>query len=206
VPMRGLPQGPPAAPTGDLWGHVLRVLDLLGPAPAFPLAFAALLHDVGKPRTVGRTPDRYTFYGHEHVGKRLTGEIALRLRLSNDERERAEWLVEKHQILCDVRQMKTSKLKTLLIHPGIRELLHLHRADALASNRGVEHVEYCEHLLREWGDEELNPAPIFTGHDLMKMGVEQGPIYKKLLDAVREAQLEGTIKSVKEARELVTRL
>ncbi len=24
LPMRGLPQGPPAAPTGDLWDHVLR--------------------------------------------------------------------------------------------------------------------------------------------------------------------------------------
>ena len=49
----------------------MRVLDLLGPEPSFPLALAALLHDVGKPRTVGRTPDRYTFYYHEHVGRRL---------------------------------------------------------------------------------------------------------------------------------------
>src|SRR5438270_455336 len=27
--MKGLPQGPPSAPTGDLWDHVIRVLDLL---------------------------------------------------------------------------------------------------------------------------------------------------------------------------------
>src|SRR5262249_59977107 len=131
--------------------HVLRVLDLLGDEVSFPLAFAALLHDVGKPRTVGRTPDRYTFYSHEHVGKRIALEICERLKLSNEETERIGWLVEKHQILADVRQMRTSKLKTLLIHPGIRELLQLHRADALASNRGVEHVEDREQLLREWG-------------------------------------------------------
>jgi poly(A) polymerase len=206
LPMRGLPQGLPSAPNGDLWEHVLRVLALLGEEPLFPLAFSALLHDVGKPRTVGRTPDRYTFYGHEHVGKRLTGEIALRLRLSNDERERAEWLVEKHQILGDVRQMRTSKLKTLLIHPGIRELLDLHRADALASDRGVEHVEYCEQLLREWSAEDLNPPPLLTGHDLARGGLEPGPLFKRLLDALREAQLEGTVKTAKEARELVDRL
>src|SRR5439155_16461590 len=36
--MQGLPQGPPSAPTGDLWEHVLSVLDLLGPDPSFPLA------------------------------------------------------------------------------------------------------------------------------------------------------------------------
>src|SRR5262249_30685852 len=64
--MKGLPQGPPQAPTGDLWEHVVRVLDRLGPDVSFTLAFAALLHDIGKPRTVGRTPDRYTFYSHEH--------------------------------------------------------------------------------------------------------------------------------------------
>src|SRR5262245_10247327 len=76
VPMKGLPQGPPSAPTGDLWDHVMRVLDLLGDQVTFPLALAALLHDVGKPRCVGRRPDRYTFYYHEHIGRRLAGEIA----------------------------------------------------------------------------------------------------------------------------------
>src|SRR5262249_17006222 len=98
VPMRGLPQGLPrpdgpclpppglpgqAPPEGahDLWEHTLCVLDLLGEGPSFPLAFAALLHDVGKPRTVGRTPERYTFHGHEHVGKRLATEVCQRLKL-----------------------------------------------------------------------------------------------------------------------------
>jgi poly(A) polymerase len=102
--------------------------------------------------------------------------------------------------------MRTSKLKTLLNHPGIRELLHLHRADALASQHSVDHVEYCERLLDEWGVEVLNPEPLLTGHDLMKMGIEQGPIYSKLLGAVREAQLDETIKSFKEARDLVVKL
>jgi poly(A) polymerase len=206
VPMKGLPQGPPSAPTGDLWHHVLRVLELLGPDVSFPLALAALLHDVAKPRTVGRTPDRYTFYGHEHVGRRLAGEISLRFKLSNVERERIEWLVEKHQFLADVRQMRTSKLKTTLAHPCIRELLALHRADALASNRGIEHVEYCERLLHEWSETDLNPAPLVTGHDLTRLGLEPGPQFKRLLDTVREAQLEGTITNTTQALELVERL
>jgi len=222
LPMVGLPQGlprpdgpalpPPGMPAEpdhasvDLWEHVLRVLDRLGDGPSFPLAFAALLHDVGKPRTVGRTPERYTFYGHEHVGRRMASEICLRLKTSNEERERVEWLVEKHQILADVTRMRTSKLKTLLAHPGIRELLALHRADALASGRADDHVAYCERLLREWSAEDLNPPPLLTGHDLQRGGLEPGPIYKRLLDAVREAQLEGTVKTPREGRELVDRL
>src|SRR5262249_45173919 len=126
VAMKGLPQGLPGASTGDLWDHVLRVLELLGPAPSFPLAFAALLHDVGKPRTLARTPDRYTFYEHEHVGADLAADICERLKLSGAERQRVTWLVRRHQFLCDARQMRRSKLKCTLAHPGIRELLAFH--------------------------------------------------------------------------------
>jgi poly(A) polymerase len=206
LPMKGLPQGPPSAPTGDLWDHVLAVLDRLGLAPSFPLVFAALLHDVGKPRTMGRTPERYTFYYHEHVGRRMASDICLRLKLSNAERERVEWLVEKHQILCGARGMRTSKLKTLLRHEGIRELLELHRADALASGNSTDHVEYCEYLLREWTPEDLDPPVLLTGHDLVRHGLQPGPRFKELLDAVREAQLDGAIKTPKEALEIVERL
>jgi poly(A) polymerase len=204
--MKGVAQGPPDAPTGDLWDHVLRVLDLLGPSPSFPLAFATLLHDVGKRRTMGRTPDRYTFYYHEHVGRRMAYDICRRLRLSNEERERIEWLVEKHQFLCDARQMRQSKLKMILVHPGIRELLALHRADAQACGRSEDHVDFCEQCLREWSADVLDPPPVLTGDDLVRHGLEPGPQFKTLLDAVREAQLEGTIKTTEEAMALVHRL
>jgi poly(A) polymerase len=206
TPMRGLPQGPPQAPTGDLWDHVLRVLDCLPPEPSFSLALAALLHDIGKPRTVGRTPDRYTFYYHEHVGARLASEICQRLKLSNAERERVEWLVEKHQFLCDARKMRPSKLKTTLAHPGIHELLALHRADALASGRSLDHVEYCQQLLHEWSPADLNPPALVTGYDLQTLGLEPGPDFKRILESVREAQLDGTLRSRDEALAMVARL
>jgi poly(A) polymerase len=206
VPMKGFPQGLPAAPTGDLLQHVLAVLDRLGPAPSFPLAFAALLHDVGKPRTVGRTPDRYTFHCHEHVGARMANDICLRLRLSNEEREKTAWLVEKHQYLCDSRSMRPSKLKGILAHPWIGDLLGLHRADALAWGRSTDHVDFCDRLLREWTAEDLNPPPLVTGEDLKGLGIPPGPLYKRILDAVREAQLDSTTRSRDEALELVGRL
>ncbi len=38
------------------------------------------------------------------------------------------------------------------------------------------------------------------------MGLEPGPLFKQLLDAVREAQLDGSIKNAREARELVERV
>ena len=192
--MKGLPQGLPSQPTGDLWDHVMRMLDLLGPAPSFPLAFATLLHDIGKPNTMDRTPERYTFYHHEHIGARMAGDIAKRLKLSNAERDRFVWLVEKHQYLANAREMRPSKLKVILSNNGIQELLALHRADALASGKSIDHVEYCEQLLREWTPADLNPPPFITGHDLMTLGVEPGPLFKRMLDAVRDA-LDGTVQT-----------
>ena len=206
VPMRGLPQGLPDKPTGDLWDHVMSVLDFIGPNPSFPLAMGTLMHDVGKPGTAGRKEDRYTFYHHEQVGARMANDLALRLKLSNTERDRIVWLVEKHQYLADARKMRPSKLKTILNHPGIHELLNLHRADALASGKSVDHVEYCEHLLRSWAPEDLNPPPLITGHDLLQLGVDPGPLYKKILDRVREAQLDGTMLARQEAMDLATQI
>src|SRR5262249_59431358 len=107
---------------------------------------------------------------------------------------------------ADARKMRLSKLKTSLAHPAIRELLVLHRADALASGKSLDHVDYCEQLLREWTPADLDPQPLLTGEDLKAMGLEPGPLFKQLLDAVREAQLEGTIATVDVAIELVKRL
>jgi poly(A) polymerase len=202
----GFPHGRPAAPDGDLWGHTLAVVERLPESATFELAMAALLHDVGKPRTVGRTPDRYTYHGHEHVGKRLAGVVSERLRLSTAERKRIEWLVEKHQYLADAPRLRHATLKPVLAHAGIRELLDLHRADARASGRDLEAVEFCERCLRDWPPEELNPPPLVTGDDLKALGIPQGPAYKRLLDAVRDAQLDGIVKTKEQAVAMVSRL
>ncbi len=166
-------------------GHVPRVLGLLGPECSFPLAFAALLQD---------------------VGWRTASEVCQRLKLSNAERARVEWLIRNRQYLCDAKQMRPSALKTVLAHPGSRELLALHRADALAAGRSTEHVDYCEQLLKQWTDADLNPPPLVTGHDLARHGLKPGPLFKRLLGAVREAQLDGTVTNQAEALALAERV
>ncbi|MDB5309690.1 MAG: cca [Gemmataceae bacterium] len=210
VPAFTLPQGLPSAPTGTLWDHTLRVVELLETPKwpreepvSFPLAFAALLHDAGKPRVFGRTADRYTFHGHERIGREMTEKIADRLRLSTAEKVRTAWLVEKHQYLADAPTMRASRLKPILVHPGIGELLALHRADALASGKSLQHVEFCERVLRETPPEDLNPQPVVTGEDLIATGLKPGPDFKRLLDAVREAQLEGRVRTKAEGLKLI---
>ena len=192
VPLKGFLGESAGSPAGDLWDHVERVLANLE-APSFPLAFAALLHEVGKP---------HTHQGHAKAGYELASAICLRYRLSNAERERVEWLVERHESLRNAQQMRLSALKTILAHPGIRELLALHRADTLADGGSVEHLEFCERRLEEWSEAELKPPPLLTGDDLLRMGLKAGPRFKEILDRVYEAQLEGHVTKLEEAKKL----
>lgn len=166
------------------WEHGIRVLERLRD-PSFPLALAALLHPLGAD---------------------AADAVCRRLKLSNDERERVVWLVEQQRTLCDAQHLRLSRLKVLLAHPGIRELLELHRADAEAEGRGTDHVAFCERLLETWSEAEINPAPLITGQDLIRLGLKPGPPFRVLLERVREAQLEGTVKTKSEALHLVRRL
>jgi poly(A) polymerase len=175
----------PELAAGDEWELGARAVARLAPEATFPLAFAALLHELS-PATA------------EAIG--------LRLKLSNVELVRVCWLVENQGVLLDAPTMRASKLKPLLVHPGIGDLLALHRAIATAQGGSVAHVEFCERVIRDTPASELNPPPLVTGEDLIAMGLKPGPAFKRLLDAVREAQLEGRVATKAEALALVERL
>jgi poly(A) polymerase len=202
---KGLFQGKMMQPNGDLWDHLLLVLDLLPENPSFPLAFAALLHDVGKPETKGLKNGRMTFHNHEQVGRTIADRICRDLKLANAERERITWLIEFHQYLGEATKLREAKLKKILAEPGIDELLALHRADALASTGDASHVDYCEHYLRDQPAGPINPPPLLNGHDLARHGLRPGPDTKHQLELVREAQLDRLIHSKKEALDWLDR-
>ncbi|WP_435022118.1 CCA tRNA nucleotidyltransferase [Tundrisphaera sp. TA3] len=203
--MKGLFQGKPVQPDGDLWDHTKLVLDFLPPDPGFPLAFAALLHDVGKPSTLAWADGKVSFHNHEQVGRTIAEKIARDLKLANAEREHIAWLVEYHQYLGQATQLREAKLKRILSAPGIADLLALHRADALASTGDASQVDYCEAYLRDQPTGPINPAPLLSGHDLARHGLRPGPRFKTILELAYEAQLERTIHSKRDALEWVDR-
>ena len=205
VDMRGLFQGKPVQPEGDLWDHTMLVLRLLPVRPSFTLAFAALVHDVGKPFTRANHHGRTSFHSHDQVGSRIADRLCRSLRLSNVERERITWLVAFHQYLGEAKKLREAKLKRVLAQPGIDELLALHRADALASTGDTEHVDYCAYYLENQPAGPINPAPLLTGHDLVRHGLEPGAHFAVILETIREAQLEGRVQSKREVLDWVDR-
>jgi poly(A) polymerase len=199
--MKGVGQPPQFHPEGDVWTHTLLLLEGLGRATP-TLAWGALLHDVGKPPTF-RVAERIRFDGHVEEGVRLAHGILNRLRFSRDNMERVEALIANHMRFKDAHRMKESTLKRFLRMPDFAEHLELHRLDCLSGNRNLENYELAKRKLEELPEEQLKPAPLITGADLIAEGYEPGPRFAKMLAAVEDAQLEGRIGSREEALAMV---
>jgi poly(A) polymerase len=201
---QGVAQPPEFHPEGDVWTHVLLMLDHMH-QPTPTLAAGVLLHDVGKPPTF-RIADRIRFDGHAELGAVMSQEILSRLRFSSEDIEQVTSLVANHMRFKDVRQMRASTLKRFLCMPRFKEHLELHRLDCLASNGHTESYDFVQQKLAEFGQEELRPSPLLNGRDLIAAGFTPGPQFGQVLAAVETSQLDGDIHTREEALRLALSL
>lgn len=197
--MRGCAQSPEHHPEGDVWVHTrLLLTHLKNPSPV--LAFSALLHDVGKPRTSRTEPSgRIRFFGHEGVGARMAEEILRRLRFSNEEVEAVVACIANHMAFKDAPQMRISTLKRLLARPTFPTELELHRIDCSASHGELDIHRFLVAKQSEFSQEEIKPKPLVSGHDLQELGIPPGPGLGKILSLLMDEQLEGKLKDREEA-------
>jgi poly(A) polymerase len=201
--MRGVEQPPEYHPEGDVWVHTLLLLEKL-PAGASPtLAWGTLLHDVGKPATFVRAPNRIRFNGHAEIGTRIAEAICRRLRFSNDETAQILSLVANHMRFGDVERMKESTLKRFFRLPRFDEHLELHRLDCLSSHGLLRLYEYAKARYEATPPEEVRPVLLVTGRDLIEAGYKPGPLFKALLALAEDAQLEERIATQAEGLALV---
>lgn len=202
--MKGCEQSPDHHPEGDVFVHTMICLGHLEAGCSETLAFGVLLHDVAKPPCAGVRPDGHrTFYGHTRDGARMAERILKRLRRSNATIERVSFLVDQHLRHCAATQMRPSTLKRFLRQEGMDELMALARIDALSSSGDLSHWEFCRTATDELSAEQMKPEPLIDGRDLIALGVSPGPIYKVILRAVEDAQLEGTLATREQALDFV---
>ena len=120
--------------------------------------------------------------------------LGRRLKLSNDEIARVSWLLAHAESLDEASSEPWSRIQPLLIHPGVKELLELARVRMQLENRSREPLAFCQEKLL-LPPEELNPAPLIDGQDLIAQGITPGPIFAVLLQKARDAQLDGEIQT-----------
>jgi poly(A) polymerase len=201
--MRGVSQPPQYHPEGDVWIHTLMLLQQLPAGCPATLAWGALLHDVGKPATFRRAPDRIRFDGHVEVGVRMAEEICHRLRMSNSDTDQIVALVANHMRFADVEKMRDSTLKRFFRLQRFDDHLALHRMDCMASHRNLSLYEFVRERYETAEPEQIRPTPLITGDDLIALGYRPGPDFRGLLNFVEDAQLEGTIHTREEALAMI---
>jgi poly(A) polymerase len=201
--MKGVEQPPQFHPEGDVWIHTLMLLEQLGPGCSMTLAWGALLHDVGKPPTFRRAPDRIRFDGHAEIGVAMAAEICRGFRFSNEETRRVLALIENHMRFMDAERMKASTLKRFFRLDRFDEHLALHRMDCLAASGNLEHWEFVRERFSSMPEEAVRPQPLITGRELIAAGYTPGARFREMLRAAEDAQLEGSIATAEEALQLV---
>jgi putative nucleotidyltransferase with HDIG domain len=199
--MKGVEQPPEFHPEGDVWTHTLMMLEGLRD-PSLELALGVLLHDVGKPPTF-RIAGRIRFDGHVEEGVKIAHALLGRLRFPNHVIEAVETLIANHMKFRETAHMRESTLKRFMRMPDFEAHMELHRLDCLASHGHLDNYEFVRRKQREVPPEELKPAPLITGRDLIALGMKPGPLFGGVLREIEDAQLEGRISTTEEALRIV---
>ena len=197
-------------------------------APASALTvFAVLLHDIGKPMSMTVTgkgdAQKIRFNGHTPRGADLAEKICVRLKLASTgaiDCPLLVWLIEHHHDILNIGSMRPSTIeRTFLAPDGRGELLQqLVWADARASLRPEEarkkrrfhevegFVELQKRIteIKKRGYRDQTPTPFLTGAEIMGLlNVGSSKSVGDCIEALRDAQLEGSVTTRDEAMQFV---
>jgi poly(A) polymerase len=188
----------------DVWEHTLHVLSNLPDDAPLELRLAALLHDVGKPRT--RTVDAAAgdvhFYGHEDVGARMAAAIMERLRYSVAEIRRVTGLVASHMRFGAYTDAWTDAAVRRLIRTvgDLRgDLFHLADADIRACN--TEDFPFADlgglaarMTVLDTDAQVTRAVSPLSGQEIMALlHLPAGPAIGRIKDALTDAVVAGEL-------------
>ena len=195
-----------------MYNHLLHALQHAADKKfSLEIRLTALFHDIGKPATrrYDRAKDKYTFFGHEVVGARMTKKIMERLRFSRETTDLVVSLVRNHMFFSDTEQITLSAVRRIIakVKPEhIWELMEVRECDRV----GMKKAE-APYRLRKYHamiDEALRD-PISVGQLAidgeylietlrMKPGPRMGWILHALLEEVLEDPTLNTLEKLSE--------
>jgi len=179
----------------SVWEHSLRALDYCASKNyPFKIRMAALLHDVGKPRTKkGDGPDS-TFYQHEYVSAKMTRKIMENLKFSKEMIEQVVHLVRTHMFYYNVGDVTATGVRRFLARVGpdnVDDILKVREADRIGSGVPKATPYKIRHLL--FMIEKVKRDPIspkmlaIDGNDLMKiLSLKPSPKVGNILNLLLE--------------------
>ena len=182
----------------------------LTPDERLILSYAALFHDLGKQDTYSQDENgRIHFYHHESYSCKRADAIMERLRFSNAMKHRVLHLIQHHMRILNLSSETGESAFKRLIHQFGEDisLLVLHTLADKEASRGILSIQmdeviegHCLRILQLFDEKKIiHPPPLITGHDVMALGYSPGPKIGEILNAIREQQIEGRIRTKEEA-------
>jgi len=181
----------------DVLVHSLMAIDA-APPDNLIVRLAALFHDIAKPQTREERDGDYTFYAHQVLGARIAGRVMRRLAYSNEERERVEHLVYHHMFYYEPEWTDSAvrRFVRTVGRENIPDLIALRMADMGGNARKSGDTSPLRALLARIDeviakDTALNVKDLaIGGHDLMALGLSEGPAIGRILRALLEGVLD----------------
>ena len=128
------------------------------------------------------------------------------LRCSNQTKRTVSWLLAHLTDLDEPKRVTLADLKLLMADPAFPDLLTLLAARLEAASLPPTAHKQIAARAKRIPPNAVAPPPLVTGVDLMRLGQKPGPLYKKVLDRVYYAQLNGDVKNKTEAMALAERV
>ena len=182
----------------DVLQHTFAVIEKC--EPDLTLRLAALLHDVGKPKTREITPDGVSFHHHEVVGARMARERLQALRYPTATIDDVVRLVEMHLRFHGYTEWSDSAVRRYVRDAGplLDRLNQLTRADCTTQNRfKAKKLETLQddledRIARLAEEENLDAMrPPLDGRQVMeRLGLPPGPVVGRALEFLMELRLE----------------
>ena len=185
-------------PEGDAYVHTILVWNHLNMKNrSFLCQIAGLFHDTGKAYCSKMENGRIISHGHEKESTEIVKEWMREYKFSNDDIEYVTGIVSNHMKFHQ-SGMSNATLRKLMDKPFFDDLIYHIEADIACGSKKFDVLEEYKSRIEQLKENQL-PDKLFTGKDLIQLGMKPSEKFGTIIKEMFDAQLNGEFNTKEEA-------